>query len=150
MATPKYIALIEDGALDDIANWAARGCTNQEIASNLGVHRSTFREWVKEIPSISDALKKGRLRRDVCVENAFFRKAVGQCEESTEVVDESYVVRDGEPVMTSRTVRRTVRRVPPDTAAMIFYLKNHLGYADAPQVKVDVESVPTFVFSRDA
>lgn len=129
----KYWEWLEPENLEKVANWAANGCTNDEIARNMGVGRTTFYSWLKAHPDVSDAVKRGRALAREAVENALFKRAVGYVTvEVTEAVDG-----DG------RTVRRTVtRELPPDTTAIIFYLKNRMPerYSDRRVNEVEVIS----------
>lgn len=150
MAAGKWQLWEDDPAqLERITNWAANGLTNEEIARSMGIHRSTLREWVKVHPAISDALKRGRLMACEAIENALFRRATGM--ELTETVEEfDGAIVDGKPANGSIKKRTTTRQVPPDTGAIIFYLKNRMPdrYADRRETKVDV-SAPVIALGID-
>lgn len=60
-----------------IQGWARDGLSDEQIAKNIGVSRSTLNEWKKRFPDISDTLKKGKDIADREVENALFKRAVG-------------------------------------------------------------------------
>lgn len=68
----------------------------------------------KRFPEISEALKKGKEIVDIQVENALLKRALGYS--YTEVMTEEST--DGSKH------RETVKFVPPDTTAQIFWLKN--------------------------
>lgn len=146
MAAGKWQLWEDDPAqLERITNWAANGLTNEEIARSMGIHRSTLREWVKAHPAISDALKRGRLMACEAIENALFRRATGM--ELTETMEEfDGVIVDGKPVNGSIKKRTTTRQVPPDTGAIIFYLKNRMPdrYSDRRTMEVEA-TMPTVV-----
>lgn len=134
--------------LRQITNWAANGLQDKEIAANMGVHRATLYTWLSKYDDIRDALKEGREMRDVEVENALFRCAVGKIEEVTEVLEERKELRDGQMVTVYQHIRRTTRKLPPQYAAGIFLAKNKLGYSDNPEVNVSVDAAPVFYFDR--
>lgn len=83
----------------------------------MGINTKTLWEWCNTYPPICNAIKKGREVVDYMVENALVKRALGyEWDEKTIEVSE----KDG-------TREKTVtRNVPPDTAALIFYLKNRL------------------------
>ena len=61
MAKGKYKEWIEDpDKLTLLAGWARKGLSNEQIAKNMGIRRSTLGEWAKKFPVISDALKKNK------------------------------------------------------------------------------------------
>lgn len=124
MAAGKYGQWRGADALDKVTNWAAHGCTDAEIASNMGISRSTFYDWIAKYPDISDAVKKGRGMSVECIENKLFQAAVGEVWEETEVAEKWA---DG-----SEHVKRTKKKLAPNVTAIIFYLKNRAGYRDNP------------------
>ena len=61
MAKGKYEAWINDpDKLTLLAGWARKGLSDEQIAKNMGIRRSTLNEWRKKFPVISDALKKNK------------------------------------------------------------------------------------------
>ncbi len=58
MAKGKYEEWLEPDSLLLISAWARDGLTDDQIANNMGISRSTLSEWKKKFPDISDALKK--------------------------------------------------------------------------------------------
>jgi transcriptional regulator with XRE-family HTH domain len=108
---PKYDQWLTEEGLLLIEGWARDGLTDEQIAHNMGISRSTLAEWKKKHSDISDALKKGKEVIDRQVENALLKKALGY--RYDEVVYE-----DG------KEVRRITKEVQPDTTALIFWLKN--------------------------
>ncbi len=131
MAKPKYTRWLEADGLAKIANWAAKGCTYEEIARNMGVNPSTLYEWVPKLPEIAEAIKTGRELSIVHIENMAFKVAMGQVEE-----EQMVKVKNGDG---SERVEMRKRRLPPNTAMLIFLLKNRAGYRDNPPENVDAE-----------
>lgn len=114
----------EPSQLERVANWAARGCTMQEIAQNMGINPKTLYTWCKRHQELDGAIRSGRAMGVECIENALFRAAVGDWYEETEVTETDA----GGGVRT----RRTRVRKAPSVSAQIFYLKNRAGYRDNP------------------
>lgn len=101
--------------LKQIEAWARDGLTGDQIAHNLGIHRSTFCRWLDMYEDIAGAVSRGREVVDIEVENALLRAAMGY--RSVEVVEDLV---DGEMTV----VRRITKDVPPNPTAMVFWLKN--------------------------
>ena len=115
MAKGKYERWLNKDALIQLEAWARDGLTDEQIAGNIGISRSTLSEWKTKYPDISDALKKGKDIVDIEVENALLKRALGY--QYTETTRERVA---GE-MMITKTV---VKEVQPDTTAQIFWLKN--------------------------
>lgn len=150
MAAGKWQLWENDPAqLERITNWAANGLTDAEIAKSMGIRRETLSVWKQRHPNISNAVKRGRLMACEAIENALFRRATGM--ELTDTVEEfDGAIVDGKPTSGSFKKRVTTRQVPPDTGAIIFYLKNRMPdrYADRRETKVDV-SAPVIALGID-
>lgn len=140
----KYEEWVTPEGLDQIINWAAKGCNNTELANNMGINRDTLYEWMKKHPDISDAIKKGRKLSVKAIENKFFQTAFGGVYEEIEVIEEKTVIdhKGNEHKVTEK--KTTKRKLPPNVTAQIFYLKNHAGYSDKPAPNVDVEDSESF------
>ena len=151
MAKGKHIAWHEPFKLEKITNWAANGCTDDQIARNIGIHRATLYDWLGKYPDISDAVKKGREMAVEAIENAFFTRALGGQVVTEEVEEFRGEVRDGKPY-NGTVVKRTVKKsLPGDVTAQVFYLKNKAGYRSEPQAGADAGGeAPTFVYERRA
>ena len=61
--------------LQVLEGWARAGLTDEQIARNIGIVRSTLSEWKKKRPSIAASLDTGKLAADTIVENALYRRA---------------------------------------------------------------------------
>ena len=117
MAKGKYTEWLEPEGLLKIEGWARDGLTDEQIAHNMGISRSTLSEWKNKYPDILDSLKKGKEVVDRQVENALLKRALGY--EVTEVTKE-YVGDLGRMEVT----KRVTKHVAGDTTAQIFWLKN--------------------------
>lgn len=115
MAKGKYQEWLEPEGLLKIEGWARDGLTEEQIADNMGISRSTLSEWKNLYSDISDTLKKGKEVIDRQVENALLKRALGY---EYEEVSEKYEL----GILTERKV--TKKQVVPDTTAQIFWLKN--------------------------
>ena len=59
MAKGKYEKWLEPDGLLLLEGWARSGLTDEQIAKNMGISRSTLNDWKNKYPDISDTLKKG-------------------------------------------------------------------------------------------
>jgi len=134
MAKGKYEKWITEEGLVLLEGWARDGLTDEQIAHNVGVSRSTLNDWKKKYPDISDALKKGKEVIDLQVENALLKRALGyEYEEVTKESQWNEKINKYELVITKSVKKRQV----PDTTAQIFWLKNRRP--DKWRDKQDVE-----------
>lgn len=118
-----------------LIKWMARsGLTNEQIAAELKVTRRSLQAWRTQYPAVRKALEQGKDVIDSKVEESLLGRALGMRTE--EVTEKQIVVApdkgpDGEPapaddkpkmVVVERQVKR--KRLAPDVAACIFWLKN--------------------------
>ena len=111
MALGKINEWLEKDKLILLEGWARDGLTDEQIAKNIGINRTTLYDWKKKETNIADALKKGKEIIDFEVENALLKRALGY-----EYEEETY-----ENGILTKKVKK---QVPPDTTAQIFWLKN--------------------------
>lgn len=118
MAKGKYEKWLTQESLLKIQGWARDGLTDDVIADNIGISRSTLYEWKRKYTDISDALKESKEVADRKVENALFNSAVG------------FVGPNG-------------KYYPPNITAMIFWLKNRKpnNWRDMKHVDANLESI---------
>lgn len=117
----KADTILTKETLRKIKKWAAEGMIDSEIAHNIGIAYSTFREWVKKYDKLSATLKMSKDVADDKVEKSLYERALGW--EYTEETKERKFNTDTnqyEMVLT-KTVKK---QVLPETTAMIFWLKN--------------------------
>ena len=67
---------LEQDNLILLEGWARSGLTEEQIANNMGISRSTLWEWKKKETSISNALKRSKDIVDFEVENALLKNAM--------------------------------------------------------------------------
>lgn len=135
MARGKFEYWLTEDGLTLIAGWTRQGLTDEQISHNMGIAYSTFRVWKDKYPAISAAQKKSKEIVDFEVENALLKRALGYS--YTEVMDETS--EDGVKH------RETVKFIPPDTTAQIFWLKNRMKkhWKDKPVEDVQTAALET-------
>ena len=115
----KYDEWITEDGLIKLEGMARDGLTDEQIAQNIGIARSTLNVWKNRFIDISDALKRGKEVVDRQVENALLKRALGyEYEEVKQIVEKDEMGKD------RKRVEKTVKQVAPDTTAQIFWLKN--------------------------
>lgn len=72
----KYEDFLERGGLTLVAGWARDGLTDDQIAHNIGISRSTMCNWKDRHIEFLDAIKKSKEVVDYEVENALFTRAM--------------------------------------------------------------------------
>ena len=77
MAKGKYEYWLTPEGLLKLEGWARDGLTDEQIAENMGISRSTLNAWKDKYSDISDTLKKGKEVVDRQVENALLKRALG-------------------------------------------------------------------------
>jgi transposase len=129
MAKGKYEEWRTEEGLVRLRGWARDGLTIEEISQKIGVSRSTLNDWIKKYPDISDTIKKGKEVADREVEESLFHKACGfkiKIEKPFKLKKVIYDKKTGKKTKEEETVEYATEEVyiPPDTVAMIFWLKN--------------------------
>lgn len=111
---------IED-KLTLVEGWARDGLTNEQIAENLGIGKTTFYKMLNEHSELSELLKKSKEVVDYEVENALLKRALGyEYEEKT--YETKYDEKTGKSL--ERLTKRVTKQVAPDTTAQIYWLNN--------------------------
>lgn len=115
MARGKYEYWLTEDGLTLLEGWTRDGLTDEQLAHNMDINPATLYDWKKKYPKISEALKKGKEIVDIQVENALLKRALGYDfqEEKIEKSD-----KDGVKII------QTIKHIPPDVTAQIFWLKN--------------------------
>jgi len=116
------------------------GATDVQIADFLDISESTFNEWKKLYPMLSEFIKKGKEIADATVAEKLYHRAIGY--EHPETITASF---QGE-ITDMKTV---TKHYAPDPTAAIFWLKNrqskkwrdkHEIQQDGTIVSIEVEA----------
>ena len=132
----KYTEWLTEEGLIKINGWAKDGLIDEQIATNIGVSYSTFRDWKKKFPALSAALKESKEVVDRQVENALFKSAIGF------IYEEETVTNAGDVVLVKKYSK-------PNTTAQIFWLKNRKRNQWTDKSEVDVSGTVVFANESD-
>lgn len=153
MAHGKYQDWITKEGLLKLEGWARDGLTDEQIAYNVGISTSTLYNWKRLHVEILEALKRGKVVVDRQVENALFKRALGYSTTEKQIApvelsEDEYDFNKRKainefkmkhpdataddiaefaahiPKTKDVVVRQVEKDVPPDTTAIIFWLKN--------------------------
>lgn len=94
----------------------ANGATDKDLADFFGVCERTIYRWAHVYPDFLQALKAGKACADERVVRSLYHKAVGYRHEAVKIFLPAGAT---QPIYAPY-----VEQVPPDTTAMIFWLKN--------------------------
>lgn len=90
------------------------GLTDKEMFVNIGIVESTFYKWKHDHPEFSESLAKGKEGPDDLVEAAFYQRCLGYEHDAIHISNYKGKV----------TKTKIVKKYPPDTAAIKFWLTN--------------------------
>jgi transcriptional regulator with XRE-family HTH domain len=100
-----------------IAELAARmGLTNEQIAEQMGISKSSLHEWFKKFPELKKIITEAKEEPDKLVIDSLFQRARGYSHKET-----IFFHYKGDVVPVD-----TIKHYPPETVACIFWLKNRL------------------------
>lgn len=92
------------------------GATDAELADFFSVATRTIYRWQAQYPEFCQSLKVAKAEADTRVERSLYNRAVGYDHEAVKIFM---------PAGAKKPVyAKFVEHVPPDTTAMIFWLKN--------------------------
>ena len=117
MASRKRGEWLTSDKLKLVKGWARDGLKNEEIAERIGIAPSTFYTWKKESPEFLEALKEGEIY-DREVEESLQKAAMGGTYKE--------VTRTTNKMTGEVIVKETIKEVPPNVTAIIFWLKNRM------------------------
>lgn len=112
-----------------VRKWRRQGLTQKEVGKKIGIGETTVTEWKNKFPAFLEAIKKGKEQYDGEVEEALSKTITGFFvdEEITEIT----VGADGKEV---KHIKKVKKYVPPNTTAIIFYLKARGGWRENAQI----------------
>ncbi len=90
------------------------GMINAELATFFEVCESTIDHWIRDKPTFRAAVRRGKALADANVAESLYKRAMGYSHPDTH-----FAVIDGRVVQTPH-----VKHYPPDSTAMVFWLKN--------------------------
>jgi hypothetical protein len=103
--------------LDQVRMLALKGWTDREMADFFSVTEQTWNNWKNAHPAFFESLKDWKAEADHKVEQSLYQRAIGM------KVREVRLTGGGDDDEAPAAVE-TVKELPPDTTAMIFWLKN--------------------------
>ena len=90
------------------------GATDIEIADFFNVNVATIHRWKSDYPEFCDAIKTGKVEADDRVVRSLYARATGYEHDDVDI-----------RVIDGKIVKTPIRKqYPPDTTAVIFWLKN--------------------------
>jgi hypothetical protein len=92
---------------------AEKGLSDSQLCEVFEISVDTINEWKKN-PKFSEVLKGGKANADERVVNSLYHRACGYSHPEDKIFNEK-----GTPLIVP-----TIKHYPPDTAAIIFWLKN--------------------------
>ena len=113
--------------LEAVEMWAKMGMSEKQIAGNLNISYSTFREYKKRYSALFDALCRGKEVADEAVENALYKRCLGYDAietKATKVSEVYYDDRNNKCQRENVTTTEVIRHIPADPAAQKFWLIN--------------------------
>lgn len=122
--------LTEDG-LSLLTHWKRNDLTDEEIAKRIGIAPPTLKDWKNRFPPISEALKKGMTYAVADAEKAIVEKF--KIQTLIEEKEEIWQNTDGN-IKKHKII--TKKQIPPDTTAIIFFLKAKAGWKDTTDTKI--------------
>ena len=133
-ARGKYKYWLTSEGLTLLEGWARDGLTDEQLAQKIGINPATLYDWKNKFNKISEALKKGKEVVDIQVENALLKRALGYDYQEQRIEKSE---KDGTKII------QTIKHVPADTAAQIFWLKNRRPdkWRDKPEVPGDSDGL---------
>ena len=102
-----------------VFNLTLKYATDLEICKALGIHPSTYYEWLNEKPDLSEIVSQAKKIRAQKLVPKLEKRAKGY--KYTEVTQELNF-KTGEMIVT----KRVTKQIPPDVAALKFVLTNGL------------------------
>jgi transcriptional regulator with XRE-family HTH domain len=90
------------------------GATNADLAEALEVSISTIEDWLRDKPSFSRSVKRGKKHADARVAKSLYHRAIGYSHQEDKIFNNN-----GQAMIVP-----TIKHYAPDPTAGIFWLKN--------------------------
>lgn len=147
-AAPKYN---EAYHLDWAWSLYSRGATDKEVAEAFGVSVRTIHRWKQDHPEFLEVAQNSKDIADAKVEKSLYKLATGF--RYTTTYTEITMDKDGN--QKPAKIKKTEHEVPPDIAAVCFWLKNRRPdeWRDKQIMELyeieDLEDVDSEIYSED-
>lgn len=131
MARQKWKEWTEDkDNLAILAAWARAGLTDEEIAEQIGIRRSTLSEWKKKYEEVGKALSTGKEYANRLVEDSLFKMTQGYEVTVKKAFKLKRTEYDGQGRKTCEKEEleyaEETEHVEPDIKAIMFWLRNRM------------------------
>lgn len=127
--------------VDQVKHLCKLGATDEELAKFFKVTTRTLYRWKIQYPEFCQAIKVAGKEADDRVERSLYARAVGYTYDSVKIMQHQGTV-----------VREDYKEhVPPDTTAMIFWLKNRQPerWRDVNKTEITVKTSPAEMTDAD-
>jgi hypothetical protein len=144
--------------VDDVEVFCREGAIDQDIANHYGVHVDTIYEWKKVYPEFSEAIKRGKAKPDREVAGKLIDRAMGAkftVQKEVKLKSVKYDPKTFKKISEDERVEvvTLLMEAPPDTPAIIFFLKNRRPdlWRDKQEVQhsADKDAPPVFTLKID-
>ena len=142
--------------MDQVERLCRVGAIDEDIAQFFGVAVSTVYKWKNDFPEFSEAIKRGKSIADRQVAEKLIERAMGSTvTQQKEVKLKSVEYENGKKVSEEERVEIVTLEatLPPDTQAVIFFLKNRRPdlWRDKQEVEhsADKNAPPVFTLKID-
>ena len=110
-----YKGLFRAEYVEQARKLCALGAIDEDIANFFDVSIRTIYNWKNEFPEFADTLRDAKLELDSKVVRSLFERATGYSHTDYKFVTHGGKITD---------MREYEKHYPPETAAMVFWLKN--------------------------
>lgn len=116
---------------------AGEGKTDEEIAKQLGVTRTTIHNWKKQGGEFFNTLKNEKEQADRAVEKSLYQRALGYTCKDTKFATHEGQITDSQEYD---------KHYPPDVTACIFWLKNRQPQKWRDRVEIAEDEIEEMEF----
>jgi hypothetical protein len=115
------------------------GATDKEIADFFEVEESTINNWKNKYPSFLESLKRGKEIADITIAESLYERAKGCSIEKEVAIKLKKHKQIGDRIVADEEVEiiSLTEQMPPDTTALIFWLKNRKSTRWRDKTEID-------------
>ncbi len=117
----KYEIWLEPDNLEKVKDWRRNGATIEDLSKLMHVAQSSIKDWAARFPDFSAALKESEVYDDQAEQVLHTLGVTGWV---TQDVTEELRLNPETGKEELVVVKRVTKQIPPQTAALIFWLKN--------------------------